>query len=65
MVRNFTARRAGGSETAKRSQPGNREAVLRGLRGNPGVPPKKSQSKRKVPLKIENFLPNIKHAKQP
>jgi len=33
MVRNWITRRAGGSETAKRSQPGNREAVLRGLRG--------------------------------
>jgi len=33
-------RRAGGSQTAKRSQPGNREAVLRGLRGNRGVPPR-------------------------
>ena len=34
MVRNFTTRRAGGSETALRSQPGSREAALRGLRGN-------------------------------
>ena len=33
MVRNFTSRRAGGSETALRSQPGSREAALRGLRG--------------------------------
>jgi hypothetical protein len=33
MVRNFTARRAGGSETTKWSQPGSREAALRGLRG--------------------------------
>jgi hypothetical protein len=42
MVRNFPSRRAGGSETAKRSQPGNREAVLGGLREVPkesGVPP--------------------------
>ena len=33
MVRNFTARRAGGSETALRSQHGSRFAALRGLRG--------------------------------
>ena len=46
MVRNITTRRAGGSETTVASQswsqPGNREAVLRGLRGVPKesrVPP--------------------------
>ena len=41
MVRNFTPRRAGGSETTKWSQPGSREAALRGaagLRSNPKVP---------------------------
>ena len=31
-------RRAGGSETTKWSQPGSREAALRGLRGFPQVP---------------------------
>ena len=41
-VRDRITRRAGGSETTQWSQPGNREAVLRGLRGVPkesGVPP--------------------------
>ena len=33
MVRNFTTRRAGGSETTKWSQPGSREAALRGQLG--------------------------------
>ena len=36
MVRNFTARRAGGSETALRSQPGSHEVAL----SEPGFPPK-------------------------
>ena len=38
MVRNQITRRAGGSETAKRSQPGSHEVALRGLRGNRGFP---------------------------
>ena len=33
MVRNFTVRRTGGSETTKWSQPGSREAALRGSKG--------------------------------
>ena len=42
MVRNFTARRAGGSETALRSQPGSHGASQSWLLGVPkesGVPP--------------------------